>query len=107
MVEAVTVYMAGGRSFTSVAEAKAYEAEMIVRPLVESGPFVSADLGIKWLSDNAAEIVAILRPSVPKAARDPNAPKRRGRRSKAQIAADNAAAATQTVSDDIEESLAA
>jgi hypothetical protein len=87
MVEKVTVYRVGEHTFTSIEEAAKYEAQNSLKILVESGPFISDSQGLAWLSSNAEQIVAALRPTVPKA---PVA--RRGRRSKAEIEAANAAA---------------
>lgn len=105
MVEKVVVYRADdGKTFDSKEEASAHDAQISLHGLVENAPFLSVTQGATWLIAHADAIVAALRPSVAKPARNPNAP-RRGRRSKAEMEA--AKAATQSVSDDIEQSIAA
>lgn len=93
MVEAVTVYRVltgpgNVHTFASAAEATQFESEIVIRPLVETGPFTSFDQGIHWLTANAVAVIAALSPSVPKAP-----VVRRPRRPRDEIAADKAAKA--------------
>lgn len=92
MVEKVVVYKVGEQMFGSADEAKEFELHSSLGPLTENAPFVSVSQGLQWLTANADAIIAALRPVVPKATTGA----RRGRRTKAEMAAAREAEAAAT-----------